>query len=66
MSELQTQIDDLVSANHILFHHGVVDGYGHISFRSPVNPNGSSWLPRSRRAGSPHPISSNTISMETS
>lgn len=38
MSELQTQIDDLVSANHILFHHGVVDGYGHISFRSPVNP----------------------------
>jgi len=38
MSELQTQIDDLVAANHILFHHDVVDGYGHISFRSPVNP----------------------------
>jgi ribulose-5-phosphate 4-epimerase/fuculose-1-phosphate aldolase len=38
MSELQIQIDDLVAANHILFRHGVVDGYGHISFRSPVNP----------------------------
>jgi HCOMODA/2-hydroxy-3-carboxy-muconic semialdehyde decarboxylase len=38
MSDLQAQIDDLVSANHILFHHGVVDGYGHISFRSPANP----------------------------
>lgn len=38
MPELRTLIDDLVAANHILYHHGVVDGYGHASFRSPTNP----------------------------
>jgi len=38
MSELQSLVDDLVSANHILYRHAVVDGYGHISFRSPANP----------------------------
>ena len=26
-------IDDLVSANHILFQEGVVDGFGHVSVR---------------------------------
>src|SRR5215469_273387 len=31
-------IEDLVAANHILYHHHVVDGYGHVSFRSPKNP----------------------------
>jgi len=39
MPELRTLLDDLVAANHILYHHGVVDGYGHASFRSPTNPN---------------------------
>jgi len=38
MPELRMLIDDLVAANHILYHHGVVDGYGHASFRSPTNP----------------------------
>lgn len=38
MSELQTLVDDLVDANHILYCNKVVDGYGHVSFRSPVNP----------------------------
>jgi ribulose-5-phosphate 4-epimerase/fuculose-1-phosphate aldolase len=39
MSELQALTDDVVAGNHILYHHGVVDGYGHLSFRSPSNPN---------------------------
>ena len=38
MSELQSHVEDLVAANHILYHHNVVDGYGHVSFRSPANP----------------------------
>jgi len=28
-------IDDLVSANHILYNEGVVDGFGHVSVRHP-------------------------------
>lgn len=35
----QALIDDLVAANHILYHHGVVDGFGHASVRSPGDPN---------------------------
>jgi HCOMODA/2-hydroxy-3-carboxy-muconic semialdehyde decarboxylase len=38
MSDLKELIDDVVAGNHILYHHGIVDGYGHISFRSPTNP----------------------------
>jgi ribulose-5-phosphate 4-epimerase/fuculose-1-phosphate aldolase len=38
MPELQQLVDDLVAANHILYHHGVVDGYGHASIRHPENP----------------------------
>jgi ribulose-5-phosphate 4-epimerase/fuculose-1-phosphate aldolase len=30
---------DLVAANRILAEHGVVDAYGHVSIRSPDNPN---------------------------
>jgi len=37
--ELQQLIDDLVAANHILYHHGVVDGYGHASIRHPQKPD---------------------------
>lgn len=37
-SQLRELIADLVAANHILYHHGIVDGYGHVSFRSPSNP----------------------------
>ena len=36
---LDALIEDLVVANHILYHHGVVDGYGHASVRNPENPN---------------------------
>ena len=32
-------IDDLVTANHILANEGVLDGYGHVSVRTPGNPN---------------------------
>ncbi len=31
-------IDDLVDANHILFHQGIVDAFGHVSVRSPTDP----------------------------
>ncbi len=34
-----TLIGDLVSANHILYRHGVVDGFGHVSVRDDANPN---------------------------
>ena len=33
----QTLIDELVIANHILANEGVLDGYGHVSVRSPQN-----------------------------
>lgn len=32
-------VDDLVSANRILFAEGVVDGFGHVSARHPDNPS---------------------------
>lgn len=32
-------LEDLVTANHILANEGVLDGYGHVSVRSPDNPN---------------------------
>jgi len=32
-------VDDLVTANRILAHEGVVDGFGHVSVRDPQNPN---------------------------
>lgn len=38
-------IDDLVTANHILFDQGVVDAFGHISVRSGVN-KARFWLSR--------------------
>jgi HCOMODA/2-hydroxy-3-carboxy-muconic semialdehyde decarboxylase len=30
--------DDLVAANRILFHHGIVDGFGHVSVRDENDP----------------------------
>ena len=33
--KLADVIDELVIANHILFHNGVVDGFGHVSVRHP-------------------------------
>lgn len=32
-------LKDLITANHILHHHQVVDAYGHISLRNPNNPH---------------------------
>ena len=29
----------MVSANHILFDQGVVDGFGHVSVRHPLKPD---------------------------
>ena len=34
----EERIDDLVTANHILFQQGVVDGFGHVSVRSIAKP----------------------------
>ena len=39
-------LEDLAAANRILAAHGVVDGYGHVSVRSPVDP-GRYFLARS-------------------
>jgi ribulose-5-phosphate 4-epimerase/fuculose-1-phosphate aldolase len=39
MSTLNTRIDDLVAANHILAHEGIVDAFGHVSVRHPENPS---------------------------
>ena len=33
-----SQIEDLVLANRILAHHGVIDSYGHVSVRSERDP----------------------------
>jgi HCOMODA/2-hydroxy-3-carboxy-muconic semialdehyde decarboxylase len=32
-------VDELVTANRVLAHEGVVDGFGHVSVRDPQNPN---------------------------
>ncbi|HUB96506.1 MAG TPA: class II aldolase/adducin family protein [Stellaceae bacterium] len=37
-STLKPLIDDLVAANRILFNEGVLDGFGHVSFRDPNDP----------------------------
>lgn len=36
--DINAWIDDLVTANHILYHQGVLDGFGHVSIRDPRNP----------------------------
>jgi len=36
---LQDTIDDLVTANHILFREGIVDAFGHVTVRHPSNPS---------------------------
>lgn len=35
----KTLIDDLVTANHILFHQGVLDAFGHVSARDDRDPS---------------------------
>jgi ribulose-5-phosphate 4-epimerase/fuculose-1-phosphate aldolase len=43
---LSALVDDLVTANHILYNEGVVDGFGHVSIRHPDDP-GRYFLARS-------------------
>jgi ribulose-5-phosphate 4-epimerase/fuculose-1-phosphate aldolase len=38
MTPLSRLIDELVTANRILAHEGVVDSFGHVSVRHPANP----------------------------
>jgi ribulose-5-phosphate 4-epimerase/fuculose-1-phosphate aldolase len=38
-ADLASDIEDLVLANHILHAQGVVDSFGHVSFRSPERPD---------------------------
>jgi HCOMODA/2-hydroxy-3-carboxy-muconic semialdehyde decarboxylase len=39
MSPLDSVVEDLVAANRILAHEGMVDGYGHVSARHPHRPD---------------------------
>jgi len=50
MSALDEVKRDLVRANRILAHEGIVDAWGHISVRNPENPN-TYFLSRSRSPG---------------
>ena len=36
--DIEPAVRDLVVANRILAHEGVVDAYGHVSIRNPANP----------------------------
>jgi ribulose-5-phosphate 4-epimerase/fuculose-1-phosphate aldolase len=47
MSDLQTALINLVTANQILAHEQVIDGFGHISIRHPERPD-RFFLSRSR------------------
>jgi ribulose-5-phosphate 4-epimerase/fuculose-1-phosphate aldolase len=49
MADVSTMLHDLVVANRILAHEGVVDGYGHVSMRHPHRPD-RFFLARSRSA----------------
>ena len=39
MATLEEHLEDLVIANRILAHEGVVDGFGHVSLRHPQRPD---------------------------
>src|SRR5579871_806279 len=43
-------VQELVLANHILANEGVLDAYGHVSVRDPMNAN-HFWLARHMAAG---------------
>ena len=47
MAELDAKIEELVIANRILAHEGVVDGFGHVSLRHPQRPD-KFFMSRSR------------------
>lgn len=39
MTDIETLLDDLVTASRILAHEGICDAFGHISVRHPENPD---------------------------
>ena len=39
MPKLQNVLEEIVTANRILAHEGIVDSFGHVSARHPDNPN---------------------------
>ena len=41
-------IDDLVTANHILYHQGVLDGFGHVSITRSAQSVAVPHVPRAR------------------
>ncbi len=45
----ETMLDELVAANHILAHQGVIDAYGHISARDPEHAD-RYWITRAMPA----------------
>ena len=47
MAKLDDLLEELVTANHVLAKLGIVDSFGHVSIRSPDNPN-RYFLSRSR------------------
>ena len=51
MAGLDAQLEDLVVANRILAHEGVVDGFGHVSLRHPERPD-QFFMSRSRSPSS--------------
>ncbi len=57
MQSLAELKDDLVTANHVLAHHNVVDSFGHVSVRHPENPQ--HYL--LSRARAPHCVEVNDI-----
>ncbi|KAF2465621.1 arad-like aldolase/epimerase [Lindgomyces ingoldianus] len=54
--EIKSQLQLLISANHILHYHGLVDAFGHISIRHPLNPN--HYIIASYNPGAPALVSS--------
>ena len=58
MSKLSDLIEDLVTANRILATQGIVDSFGHVSIRSPDNPN-HYFLSRFLGGEFSHPVQQN-------
>ena len=51
-----TDLQLLVTANHILHYHGLVDAFGHISIRHPLDPD--SYIIAAYDPGAPALVSS--------
>ena len=62
MAKLDDLLEDLVTANHVLAKHGIVDSFGHVSIRHPDNPDRFSCRARARPNGSSATTSSSSLS----